>query len=142
MGRVIRVLIWDVDDSRRPALIKRFDELAESRQWRDETPRLATTDSNDFFSMEYFRLTKLEATLQPSIEGHLAAATFVRLRGDAMDALALAFILRDVSESFAAHINLTDVENPIAKLRNIELVKGRLPDGRSLEEILVRRPVF
>ncbi|MBV8528682.1 MAG: hypothetical protein JOZ75_10230, partial [Candidatus Dormibacteraeota bacterium] len=33
-------------------------------------------------------------------------------------------------------------DNPIAKLRHIELRSGRLPDGAALESILVKRQIF
>jgi len=39
-------------------------------------------------------------------------------------------------------VTVHDPENPIAKLRAIELRAGRLNDGAALETILVRRPIF
>lgn len=59
-----------------------------------------------------------------------------------MDALALLFILRDLGERLDILIAIRDPENPIAKLRSIDLAGGRLGDGAPLEGLLVRRPVF
>ena len=51
-------------------------------------------------------------------------------------------MLRDLSERFIVSAVIRDPDNPIAKLRRIELEAGRLPNGRALETILVRRPIF
>ncbi|MDQ6856829.1 MAG: hypothetical protein M3Z57_07135, partial [Candidatus Dormibacteraeota bacterium] len=75
-------------------------------------------------------------------ERPLSAAGFVRVAGDEADALALAFIARDISERFSAELELLDRDNPIAKLRRVELVDGRLRNGRPLESILVRRVIY
>src|SRR5437660_255207 len=74
--------------------------------------------------------------------GTLSAAGFVRVAGDETDALAVVFMFRDLAERFAVRVVIRDPDNPIAKLRRIELEAGRLPDGRALETILVRRPIF
>ncbi len=110
--------------------------------WRDASPWLADAASPDLFSMEYFRHSVTTAGIENPEAGPLSAATFVKLNGDETDALALLFILRDLSERFKVQIVLHDSENPIAKLRHITLVAGRLPDGAPLEDILVRRSVF
>ena len=96
----------------------------------------------DLFSMEFFRHSTTVAAIEYPELGPLSAATFVRLNGDETDALALVFILRELSEEFRLHVILRDPENPIAKMRLIQLDSGRLPDGSQLEEILVRRPIF
>ena len=72
----------------------------------------------------------------------LSAAGFIRVAGDETDALALVFVLRDLSERFSCRIGIRDPDNPIAKLRTVDLVNGRLTDRRALESILVRRPIF
>jgi hypothetical protein len=142
MGRVLHVRIWRIAVHRRAEAVATFAKLATSRDWRGETPPLATADSRDLFFMEYFRHAELDAARSAPAEPKLSAATFVRLGGDETDALALLFILRELSQAFAARIDIADQENPIAKLRNVSIVEGRLADGRSLEEIMVRRPVF
>jgi hypothetical protein len=142
MGRVLHVRVWRIPTGKRAEAMAKFDQLAASRQWRGETPRLATAESTDLFSMEYFRHAELEAARMAPAEPRLSAATFVRLGGDETDALALLFVLRELSQAFSARIDIADQENPIAKLRNVSIVEGRLADGRSLEEIMVRRPVF
>lgn len=142
MGRVLHVRVWRITAEERAAATERFDKLARSREWREETPKLATADSRDLFWMEYFRHAEPDAARTVPAEPRLSAATFVRLAGDETDALALLFILRELSEAFTARVDVADQENPIAKLRNVSIVGGRLADGRSLEEIMVRRPVF
>ena len=72
----------------------------------------------------------------------LSAATFIRVAGDETDALAVLFIFRDLSERFGIRVELRDPDNPIAKLRRVELERGRLPGGGPLEAVLVRRPIF
>ena len=67
---------------------------------------------------------------------------FIRVAGDETDALALVFVLRDLSERFSCRVGIRDPDNPIAKLRTVDLVNGRLADRRALESILVRRPIF
>lgn len=142
MGRVIHVRIHRLKPEDREALQSRFGELAEARDWRDERPWLADSHSLDLFSMEFFRHTVTAATIENPEAGPLSAATFVRLHGDETDALALVFMLRDLSEQFGVHVIARDLDNPIAKMRVIEMDSGRLPHGAALEEILVRRPIF
>jgi hypothetical protein len=37
---------------------------------------------------------------------------------------------------------MTDDDHPLAKLRRLEFVRGRLPSGLSLEDVLAKRPVI
>ena len=78
----------------------------------------------------------------PSADRPLAPRAFIRVAGDETDALALVFVLRDLSERFSCRVDIRDPDNPIAKLRIVDLVNGRLADQRALESILVRRPIF
>lgn len=142
MGRVLHIRIHRIADDDRAALLARFAEVGAGREWRDGTPWLAHAGSTDLFGMEYFRHASIAAALEDPDLGPLGAASFVRLLGDETDALAVLFMLRDVSERFDAHASLRDPDNPIAKLRAIDIDGGRLPSGGPIEDILVRRPVF
>jgi len=142
MGRVIHVRVWDLDPSDRDAFHARFHRLAELREWRGDVPWLADAGSRDLFSMEFFRHATVAAETEEPGSGPLSAAGFVRLNRDETDALALLFVLRDLSESFGATIAIRDPDNPIAKLRSIHLRAGRLVDGSALEAILVARPIY
>jgi hypothetical protein len=142
MGRVIHVRVRGLQAEDREAFHERFRWLAELREWRGDVPWLADARSRDLFSMEYFRHAQIAADGDAARLGPLSAAGFVRLRGDETDALALLFVLRDLSERFGASITIRDPDNPIAKLRSVDLNGGRLQDGAALEAILVARPIY
>lgn len=142
MGRVIHVRLHGLEPADRDASLARFTELARSRDWRDETPWLADADSPDLFPQLYFADQRSASAIADPESGPLSAATFVRIKGDETDALALLFILRDLSERFGLRVIVADPDNPIAKLRNVEMVDGRLADGRALESVMVRRSIF
>jgi len=142
MARVIHVRLHGVAPEQREALQARFTELTGSREWRDQLPWLADAGSPDLFGQLFF-----QAALAADSDDHrdrddLSAAGFIRVAGDETDALALAFVLRDISEHFSCRVAIRDPDNPIAKLRTVDLVNGRLADRRALEAILVRRPIF
>ena len=142
VARVIHVRIHGLHSSDRDALHDRFAHLGTCREWRDQTPWLAHSKSTDLFSQLFFaEAADVEQREQPHL-GPLSAASFLRVIGDETDALALVFMLRDLSERFGVHVSVRDPDNPIAKLRSIDMTAGRLPDGRPLETILVRRPIF
>lgn len=141
MSRVIQVRIRGIDASARDRMHERFADLVAGREWRDGTPWLADRLSRDLLPQLFFDQAQREAR-STADERPLSAAAFVRIAGDEADALALAFIARDVSERFAAEVELRDPDNPIAKLRRIELAGGRLRNGRPLETILVRRVIY
>ncbi|MBV8194709.1 MAG: hypothetical protein JOY80_04200 [Candidatus Dormibacteraeota bacterium] len=140
MGRVIHVRLLGLDPDDRAQLRARFDHIAGSRDWRDQRPWLADSASTDLFEQLYYA-EAVEHEEQPRGQ-RLSAATFLRVAGDETDALALIFMFRDLSERFCVDAVIRDPDNPIAKLRSIELRAGRLPDGAALEAILVRRPIF
>jgi len=142
MGRVIHIRLHGLDPSERGALKSRFLQLAGSREWRDQPPWLADANSSSLFEQLYFAQAVKHDSRERSEAGALSAAGFVRVAGDETDALAVVFMLRDLSERFAVRAVIRDPDNPIAKLRRIELHAGRLPDGRALEMILVRRPIY
>ena len=142
MGRVIHVRVRGLDPRRRGAAQDRFAELVGGRDWRDGRPWLADARTPDLFAQLFFADQKTVSSLQKPAADPLSAATFVRILGDETDALAVLFVFRDLSERFALGVELRDPDNPIAKLRVVDLVNGRLADQRALESILVRRPIF
>ncbi|MDQ6846300.1 MAG: hypothetical protein M3019_01755 [Candidatus Dormibacteraeota bacterium] len=141
MSRVIQVRVRGVPLEARELLHQRFSGLVGGREWRDGTPWLADPFSRDLLSQLFFDKAQEEARVAGD-ERPLSAAGFVRIAGDEADALALAFIVRDVSERLAADVELRDPDNPIAKLRHVVLGNGRLRNGRPLESILVRRVIY
>src|SRR2546421_673530 len=141
MGRVVHVRVHGLDPSRRDSLRARLAELAASRDWRGDVPWLADAQSTALFEMEYFRHAAMADTWEAPDLPPLSAGGFVRVAGDETDALALLFAARDLSERFAVTVTIRDPDNPIAKLRDIRLESGRLPDGAPLEAILVARPI-
>jgi hypothetical protein len=141
MSRVIQVRVRGLDPDHRDALQSRFAELAAGREWRSGTPWLADAASRDILPQLFFDQARDEAQRSGETQP-LAAATFVRIAGDEADALALVFIARDLSDCFAAEVEIRDPDNPIAKLRHVVLVAGRLQGGAALESILVRRAIY
>jgi hypothetical protein len=141
MSRVIQVRVRGVDSEARDPVHARFAELVAAREWRDGTPWLADRRSRDLLPLLFFDTAEAEAR-NAARDKPLSAATFVRIAGDEADALALTFIARDISERFEVDVELRDPDNPIAKLRHVELVAGRLRNGRPLETILVRRVIY
>src|SRR5207302_6291508 len=98
MARVIHVRIRRLIAADRDALMRRFADLAASREWRDQTPWLADARSNALFEQLYFAdAASADAAEHPQLDA-LSAATFVRVAGDETDALALVFMPRDLSE--------------------------------------------
>ncbi len=141
MSRVIQLRVRAIDADARAPMHARFSELAASREWRDGTPWLADQLSRDLLPQLFFEQAQAEA--RTAAETHpLSAAAFVRIAGDEADALALAFIARDISERFDAEVEVRDPDNPIFKLRRVQLTGGRLANGHPLESILVRRAIY
>jgi hypothetical protein len=141
MARVIHVRLRGVPPADRDRLQDRFTELISGREWRDQLPWLADAGSTDLFAQLFFEQA-LAVDLGDDPGTDLSAAGFIRVAGDETDALALVFVLRDLSERFSCRVGVRDPDNPIAKLRTVDLVNGRLADRRALESILVRRPIF
>jgi hypothetical protein len=141
VSRVIQLRIRGLDDDARDAVQHRFGELVAGREWRDGTPWLADRGSRDLLPQLFFDQAQAEARSRADAR-HLSAATFVRIAGDEADALALAFIARDISERFSSEVEVRDHDNPIAKLRHVELIDGHLRNGNALESILVRRAIY
>ena len=142
MGRVIHIRIHGLSPTDRDPLQQRFAEMTALREWRHEMPWLADARSGDLFRQLYFARAADVSRLENPTAGPLDAAAYMQVEDDEFDALALVFILRELSERFGVSVTIRDPENPIAKLRSIALASGRLPDGRPLEAVLVRRPIF
>src|SRR3984957_20764991 len=142
MARVIHVRLHDVAAEDRGALPERCTELVAYREWRDQVPWLADAYTTDLFGQLFFEQVIAEDIREHPEGSDLAAAAFIRVAGDETDALALVFVLRDLSERFSCCVGIRDPDNPIAKLRIVDLVNGRLADPRALESILVPRPIF
>jgi len=136
MRRVLFYRIYDVDPAHLPELEADAHAFGSSRDWRGDRFWLATPRSRDLFSMEYFRHARNE-------EGpHLSAAGFLRLQGDETDAIATLYFLNDCSQRLQARARVQDEDNPIAKLRFIEVRQGRLPSGMPIDDALAARPVI
>jgi hypothetical protein len=142
MGRVIHVRVRGLAPDRRDAAQDRFAEMVRRRDWRDGQPWLADARSRGLLPQLFFADQKTASSRLDPAADPLSAATFVRILGDETDALAVLFVFRDLSERFAVAVEVSDPDNPIAQLRRVELERGLLPGGRSLEAILVRRPIF
>src|ERR1700737_2706888 len=130
MRRVLFYRLYDVVPARLAELEKDAHAFARSRAWRGDAFWLASDHSTDLFAMEYFRHARNE-------EGSaLSAAGFLRLLGDETDAIATLYFLNDVSQRFHARAILKDEENPIAKLRQLDIRQGRLPSGMPIGDVL------
>jgi hypothetical protein len=62
--------------------------------------------------------------------------------GDETDALATLYFLNDCTQRFHGRAQLKDEENPIAKLRFLDIRQGKLPSGMPIEDVLAARPVI
>lgn len=135
MSRVVHHRIWGLDSESAAAVQERLARLVQGRAWRSEPPWLASDSSTSLFEMEYFRhLRVAEGT-------DVSAGGFLKTAGDEIDVLVLTLFLRDVSVAPGIKVSIRDDDNPIAKLRRLELHGGLLADGRTLEQTLARRPV-
>lgn len=134
--RVLHYRIRGLSDHRLERLHGQFEELAAARTWRCDRPWIASRYSRELFSMEYFRHARA------ATQGDLSAAGFVKMAGDETDALIITIFLRDLSAEYAVEVTLQDEDHPLAKLRHLTFLRGRLPNGLSLEEVLAKRPVI
>lgn len=136
MSRVIHYRLHGLKPERLERLHQQFQHLADAREWRTQAPFIASDASTALFEMEYLRL-------QRRAEGdNIAAAGFMKLAGDEIDALIVTLFVRDLSAEYGIRTVQRDEDHPIAKLRYLEFRNGRLPSGNSLEEMLARRPVI
>jgi len=134
--RVLHFRVYGLPEHRLERLHEQFDALAGARSWRCDRPWIASSYSGGLFEMEYFR------HLQNEEGSQVIAAGFVKMAADETDALIITIFLRDISAEYGIRVLLMDEDHPLSKLRRLEFVKGRLPTGLSLEEVLAKRPVI
>jgi len=133
---VIHYRVYGLPEARLERVEKQVEELAAAREWRSEPVWIATDRSRGLFEMEYLRRLREEDG-----EG-LAAAGFLKMRGDETDAMVLLFFLRDVSAEYGVRVAWKDDDNPLLKLRFLEFRKGLLPTGQTLEDHFAKRPLI
>jgi hypothetical protein len=136
MQRVLHYRIYGLEDHLLERLDGQFEALAAARSWRCDRPWIASSNSRGLFEMEYFRHAR---TVEPA---NLSAAGFVKMAGDETDALIITIFLRDLSAEYGIRSLLIDDDHPLAKLRRLEFVRGQLPAGLALEDVLAKRPVI
>jgi hypothetical protein len=134
--RVIHYRLYSLPEHRLERVHEQFEALAAARSWGCNRPWIASSHSRGLFEMEYFR------HLQIDEEGLPVGAGFVKMAGDETDALIITIFLRDLSAEYGMRALMIDEDHPLAKLRRLEFVKGRLPTGDSLEDVLAKRPVI
>ncbi|MBO0684540.1 MAG: hypothetical protein J2P45_15390 [Candidatus Dormibacteraeota bacterium] len=136
MARVLHHRLYRLPPERVERVEGQFSRLAGIRSWAGQQPWTATDNSTSLFEMEYLRHVR-------EAEGEdVTAAGFLKTGGDETDALVLMLFLRDLSAEYGIRTALRDEDNPLAKLRRLEFMGGRLPSGNSLEEMLARRAVI
>lgn len=136
MPRVLHHRLYGLPEHRLERLHEQFDALAQVRAWRCGRPWVASSQSTGLFEMEYFRHLKNDEGKQ------LTAAGFVKMAGDETDALIITIFMRDLSAEYGIRASIRDEDHPLAKLRHLEFVNGSLPNGRTLEDVLAKRPVI
>jgi hypothetical protein len=134
--RVLHYRIYGLPEQRLDRLHAQFEALAAARTWRCDSPWVASARATGLFEMEFFRHLRIED------RGDLSAAGFVKMAGDETDALIITIFMRDLSAEYGIKVAMKDEDHPLAKLRRLEFLKGRLPSGLSLEDVLAKRPVI
>ncbi len=97
MSRVIQLRVRGLPAHARERLHECFGELVAGREWRGGSPWLADRLSAGVLAQMFFEQAQAEAHVSAH-DRPLGAAAFVRIAGDEADALALAFIAREISE--------------------------------------------
>jgi hypothetical protein len=134
--RVLHYRLTGLPEHRLERLHEQFELLAHARAWRCGQPWIASSQSRGLFEMEFFRHLKND-------EGKdLSAAGFVKMAGDETDALIITIFMRDLSAEHGVRTSIRDEDHPLLKLRRLDFDRGRLPTGRSLEDVLAKRPVI
>jgi hypothetical protein len=136
MQRVLHYRLNGLPEQRLERVHEQFEALAAARTWHCDAPWVASARSTGLFEMEFFRHLRIED------KGDLSAAGFVKMAGDETDALIMTIFMRDLSAEYGIRVAMKDEDHPLAKLRRLEFQKGRLPSGRSLEDVLAKRPVI
>ena len=136
MPRVLHYRLHGLPEHRLERVHEEFEALASARTWRCAAPWVASSQSRGLFEMEFFRHLRND-------EGSgLSAAGFVKMAGDETDALIITIFTRDLSAEYGIRTSIRDEDHPLAKLRSLDFDRGRLPSGRTLEEVLAKRPVI
>lgn len=136
MPRVLHYRLYGLPEHRLEPVHEQFECMAGARSWRSGAPWIASRESRGLFEMEFFRHLKLEEA------SDLSAAGFMKMAGDETDALMVTILMRDLSAQTGIRATVNDEDHPLAKLRRLEFASGRLPGGRSLEDVLAKRPVI
>jgi hypothetical protein len=136
MARVLHYRLYGLTAQKTEQVYQEFETLASARAWRCGPPWIASPASRSLFEMEFFRHLRDDEGPQ------LSAAGFVKMAGDETDALIITIFLRDLSATHHVRTSIRDEDHPLAKLRYLDFVSGRLPGGESLEDVLARRPVI
>ena len=136
MPRVLHYRLHGLPEHRLERVHEEFDALASARTWRCAAPWVASSQSRGLFEMEFFR------HLRNDEGSDLSAAGFVKMAGDETDALIITIFARDLSAEYGIRTSILDEDHPLAKLRSLDFERGRLPSGRTLEEVLAKRPVI
>ena len=136
MARVLHYRLYGLHEHRLERVHEQFGALGGVRAWRSGKPWVASSQSPGLFEMEYFR------HLANAEHKQLSAAGFVKMAGDETDALIMAIFMRDLSAEYNIRTSIRDEDHPLAKLRHLDFRFGRLPSGRSLEDVLAKRPVI
>ena len=136
MARVLHYRLYGLPEHRLERVHEQFAALGGVRAWRCGTPWVASPQSRGLFETEYFRHLKHEEGAQ------LSGAGFVKMAGDETDALIIAIFMRDLSAEHEIRTSIRDEDHPLAKLRHLDFQSGRLPSGRSLEDVFAKRPVI
>jgi hypothetical protein len=134
--RVIHYRLYGLPEQRLERVHAQFESLASARTWRCEPPWVASSCSHGLFEMEFFRHLKVD---DPA---NVSAAGFVKMAGDETDALIITIFMRDISAEYGIKVETRDEDHPLAKLRHLQFIGGRLPTGQSLEDVLAKRPVI
>ena len=136
MPRVLHYRLHGLPEHRLERVHEEFEALSSARSWRCAAPWVASSQSRGLFEMEFFRHLRND-------EGSgLSAAGFVKMAGDETDALIITIFTRDLSAEYGIRTSIRDEDHPLAKLRSLDFDRGRLPSGRTLEEVLAKRPVI
>jgi len=136
LPRVLHYRLFGLPEHRLERVHEQFEALGVARAWRSGEPWVASSHSRGLFEMEFFR------HLRDDEAPDLSAAGFAKLAGDETDALIIAIFMRDLSAEYGIRTSMRDEDHPLAKLRRLDFVSGRLPSGQTLEDVLAKRPVI
>src|SRR5260370_36999350 len=111
MPRVLHYTLHGLAEHRLERVHEEFEALAAARAWRCGSPGGASSQSRGLFEMEDFR------HLENDEGNELSAAGFVKMAGDATDALIIAIFMRDLRAEYGVRASITDADHPLAQTR-------------------------